>query len=83
MGEKTREEWTNSKVDLDRRRAEAGLEHYRRGRLYDPKDALGVMQEASYFDPDLKRVVQHLIASDAKRFPTWQMLVNEAARLSR
>ncbi len=80
MGEKTRKEWTNSKSKLDHDRAAAGLEQYRQGRLYEPKDAIEVMQEASYFDPELKRVVFHLIGSDAKRFPTWQMLVNEAAR---
>ncbi len=80
MGEKTREEWTNSRVDLDRRRAEAGLEEYRPGRLYDPRRSLSVMQEASYFNPDLERVVRHLLGADAGRFPSWQMLVNEAAR---
>lgn len=80
MGEKTRKEWTNSKVGLDKRRAEAGLEHYRSGKLYDPKDALKLMQIASYFDPELLKVVKHLTESDAKRFPTWQTLVNEAAR---
>ena len=80
LGEKTRREWTHSKVDLDRRRAEAGLEKYQSGRAYDPKDALKLMEEASYFDPTLMRVVRHLTGSAAERFPTWQTLVNEAAR---
>lgn len=80
MGEKTREEWVNTQVQLDRDRAAAGLEKYRAGRLYDPEDALDLMAEASYFDPALMRVVLHLIQSDAKRFPTWRTLVNEAAR---
>ncbi len=80
LGEETREEWTNSKVDLDRRRAEAGIDGYQRGRLYDPQSALAVMEEASFFDPSLQRVVVHLAESDAGRFPTWQTLVNAAAR---
>ena len=80
LGEKTHEEWRNSRVALDRRRAEAGLEKYRRGRLFDPQDALELMEEASYFDRDLIAVVRQLTASDAQRFPTWQTLVNEAAR---
>lgn len=80
MGEKTREEWVNSKVPLDRRRAEAGLDQYRRGRLYEPRQALALMEQASYFDPDLLRVVYHLTGSQAKRFPTWQTLIHEAAR---
>jgi hypothetical protein len=80
MGTKTRREWTNSKVRLDHRRAEAGLEKYRPGRLYDPNDALELMEEASYFDANLVRVVRHLTGSKARRFPTWRMLMNAAAR---
>ena len=80
MGEKTRKEWTKSEVGLDRRRAEAGLEKYQPGGTYDPKNALELMEEASYFDPALMRVVRHLIGGKAERFPTWQTLVNEAAR---
>ncbi len=79
MGEKTHKEWVNSKVDLDRRRAEAGLEKYQPGRVFDPKYALRVMEEASFFDPPLIKAVHHLHDSDAKRFPTWQTLVNAAA----
>jgi hypothetical protein len=78
-GVQTREEWRNSKVDLDRRRAAAGLEQYRPGRLYDPKHALPLMEAASAFDPDLVKVVRSLSESKAERFPTWQMLMNQAA----
>ncbi len=80
MGEKTHAEWVNTKVKLDRRRAAAGIEKYRTGRLYEPRDALGVMEYASYFDPDLMRVVLHLTKGDAKRIPTWRTLINESAR---
>ncbi|ELP29675.1 sulfatase-like hydrolase/transferase [Rhodopirellula baltica] len=79
MGEKTHAEWVNTKVDLDRRRAAAGIEKYRAGRLFDPEDALGVMEYGSYFDPDLLHVVRHLTQDDAKRFPTWRTLINAAA----
>ncbi len=86
MGEKTHAEWVHTKVDLDRRRAAAGIEKYRTGRLYEPTDALGVMEYASYFDPDLIRVVRHLVngpamddGAAADRFPTWRTLVNAAA----
>ena len=80
MGEKVHEEWVDSKVDLDRRRAEAGLEKYRKGRLYDPGDAMNLMELAAYFDPDLMDVVRHLAEGDANRFPTWQTLLNAAVR---
>jgi len=77
-GEKTREEWKNSKIGLDRRRAEAGLEKYQPGQLYDPKDATDLMELASFFDPSLHAVVMQLSESDAERFPTWQTLLNAA-----
>ncbi len=80
LGEKTRREWRRSKVGLDRRRSEAGLEKYKPGRLFDPKDALNLMEKASYFDPQLIDVVVRILDSDAKRFPTWRVLLNEAAR---
>lgn len=79
LGEREHEEWVNSKVDLDHRRAEAGLEKYRPGRLYEPRQALELMEKASFFDPELMRVVDHLTEGEADRFPTWQTLVNAAA----
>lgn len=56
-GEKTRAEWVNTTVDLDRRRAAAGIEKYRAGRLFDPKDACSVLGAASSFDPGLLPVL--------------------------
>lgn len=79
MGHKTHAEWVNTKVDLDRRRAAAGIEKYRAGRLFEPRDALGVMEYASYFDPELLQVVRHLTQGDVNRFPTWRTLINAAA----
>lgn len=80
LGEKTRKEWTNSQVELDKKRAEAGLEKYQPGKAYEPKQALELMEKASYFDPELIKVVVHLSENKAKRFPTWRILLNEAAR---
>ncbi len=75
MGEKTHKEWVNSKVQLDHRRAEAGLEKYRPGRLFDPQDSLTLMEYASYFDPELKKVILHLGGAD-KNYHSWLMLMN-------
>lgn len=80
MGEKTHKEWVNTKVELDRKRAAAGIEKYQPGRLYEPKSALELMELASFFDPALTRVIHHLHESEAERFPTWQTLVNAAAQ---
>ncbi len=77
-GEKTREEWKNSTIGLDRRRAAAGLEHYRPGRLFKPVEALELMELAEFFDPKLLPLVQKLSGRGDDRFPTWQTLVNRA-----
>jgi hypothetical protein len=79
-GEKTREEWRNTQEDLDRRRAAEGIEAYRPGRLYEPKNALRLLEEASYFDPSLVPLVLKLHESTAERFASWTMVVNAAAR---
>ena len=79
-GEKQRREWTNSLSSLDRKRAAAGLEKYRAGRLYDPEDALDLMQESAFFDPSLLPLAAKLAGGNAQRFPTWRAVVNEAVR---
>ncbi len=78
-GKKTREEWRNTKVELDRRRAVEGIEAYRPGRLYEPQNALRLIEEASYFDPTLLPLVLKLHQSTARRFASWTMVVNAAA----
>ncbi len=50
-GELKREEWTNSKVSLDKERAAAGLAEYQPGMLFDPKDAIPMFAWACYYNP--------------------------------
>lgn len=60
-GQVSREEWTRSKVELDRRRAEAGINLYIPGRNYEPLEALPLLEWAAWFDPEaatLARVVR-------------------------
>ncbi len=76
-GEKTREEWRNSTVDLDRQRAEAGLEHYRPGRLFEPAQAAKLIEAACAFDPGLEPLALRLASSPARRFGSWRMLVQQ------
>ncbi len=78
-GTKTHEEWVNTKSELDRNRAAAGIEAYRTGRLYEPTDAITLLEDASYFDPSLMPLALELRESDAKRFASWTMVVNAAA----
>jgi hypothetical protein len=51
-GEKQRREWTHSKVELDRRRAEAGIEAYQPGKLFDPQKAHELFEWACYYNPE-------------------------------
>lgn len=81
-GAKTREEWRHTRVALDRRRAAEGLEAYRPGRLYEPLNALPLLEEASAFDPSLLPLVLKLHQSDASHFASWTMLLNAALRPS-
>ncbi|MBD3240392.1 MAG: iduronate-2-sulfatase, partial [Chitinivibrionales bacterium] len=80
LGEKVHKEWVNTTVGLDKRRAQAGLSYYQPGKLFDPQSSLRLMSAASYFDESLLKVVRHLTAGTEDRFPTWAVLVNEAAR---
>lgn len=78
LGETVHPEWVDTKVNLDRQRAAAGIAKYQAGTPYDPRDALEVMELASYFDSSLLRVVQHITKSPRRQFPTWTTLVNAA-----
>lgn len=52
LGEKTREEWTHSKVELDKKRAEAGLAKYQPGMLFNPENAIPLFEWAGYYQPE-------------------------------
>ncbi|MEM6332591.1 MAG: alginate lyase family protein [Planctomycetota bacterium] len=75
-GEKTHKEWVNTTIGLDRRRAEAGLEAYRPGRLYEPSRALGVLEAACAFDAELLPIVAELAERPGATYPTWRTLSN-------
>lgn len=51
-GEKQRKEWVNSQVELDKKRAAAGLEKYQPGKLFDPKQAWELFAWACYYNPE-------------------------------
>lgn len=50
-GTKTHAEWVTTTVQLDRQRAASGDPHYQPGRIYQPKEALGVLDLAGAFEP--------------------------------
>jgi hypothetical protein len=51
-GERKREEWTNSKVALDKKRAEAGLTQYQPGMLFDPVKAKPMFEWACFYNTE-------------------------------
>ncbi|MBU1821417.1 MAG: alginate lyase family protein [Bacteroidetes bacterium] len=70
-GEKVHAEWVNTKVELDRRRAQAGLEYYQPGKPYDPKGSLDMFTLASYFDSGYRDVVSLLTKASTPKYEQW------------
>jgi len=67
-------------VAFDRKRAEAGDKHYQAGSAFEPKSAVPALERAGMFDPTVLKLVISLSQPDAKRYPTWQAVLNEARR---
>lgn len=77
-GEQTHAEWVHTTVDLDRRRAAAGLEKYRAGRLFEPIQAAGLLEAASAFEPSLIPLWGTVTNTAEPQFGSWKMLVASA-----
>jgi hypothetical protein len=74
-GEKEHVEWVNSMVELDKKRAEAGLAKYQPGMLYDPRKALPTLEWACFFHPEWYT----LIDKRGVYTSTWVGLLNSPA----
>lgn len=73
-GEKTREEWKNSKVELDKKRAATGLDKYQPGMLFDRKDAYPLIEWACYYNTDWYSILEN---DNFKRYTSsWIGLLN-------
>lgn len=70
-GEKTRKEWINTTVKLDKERAAAGLEEYQPGILFNPEDAYLMFEWACYFNPDWSSIFEN-----EEEFTSWIGLLN-------
>jgi hypothetical protein len=73
-GEKQRKEWTYSKVELDRRRAEAGIEAYQPGKLFESKNAHELFEWACYYNPEWLAVFKK--AGTSPYFSSWIGMLN-------
>jgi len=81
-GARQRREWVHSRSALDHRRAEAGIEYYRPGRLFEPIQARTLMTFASYFDPALRQLALALSLTGAERYADWRLVVQDAIAAS-
>ena len=73
-GDKTREEWKNSKVELDKKRAAAGIAKYQPGMLFDPQKAYPMLEWACYYNPEWFSVFEN--KNKEKYTSTWIGLLN-------
>ncbi len=77
LGDKTHKEWVNSKVELDRRRAAAGISKYQTGMLFDPQTSLELFELSCHYDRDHYNVLAHLLGQDKKKYTmTWASMLN-------
>lgn len=73
-GDKQRKEWINTKVELDKKRAAAGIEKYQPGKLFDPKQAWEMFQWACYYKPEWYSIFEE--ENTPKYTSTWIGLLN-------
>jgi hypothetical protein len=78
--EKVRAEWVNTRVELDRQRARAGLEHYQPGKPFNPESARELFTLAAYFDPKYLEVVRILDNKPFREYDSWLSVLVGAAR---
>ncbi|WPP48106.1 alginate lyase family protein [Catalinimonas niigatensis] len=79
-GEKEYKEWVNTKVELDKRRAEAGLEKYQPGKLFDPKESRDTFELAYFFDPSYKPIIQGLSENSFEDYNSWFSVLIDVSR---
>lgn len=72
-GEATRKEWINTKVDLDKRRAAAGIPEYQPGLLFNRAKAIPMLEWACYFNADWCALISSKTNGEAT---TWVGLLN-------
>jgi len=78
-GQKTHEEFVNSSVSFDKKRAANGEKDYVAGSLFQPKNGVAVLELTEYFYPDAINLIDKL-KNTTQAFPDWQLLLNTVKR---
>ncbi len=79
VGEKTHEEFVNSKVEFDRKRAANNEPGFTTGALFHPDHATYVFSLATFFDPTYLSVIQK-ITGNTEKYPNWQCVISNLKR---
>ena len=75
-GQATRKEWVNTKVELDKRRAAAGITEYQPGLLFDPAKAIPMLEWACYFDAGWCELLSSKSKAGSGYTATWVGMLN-------
>lgn len=78
-GEKTHGEYTNSKVEFDRKRAANNEGGFKIGAPFDPKHGANVLLLAAYFRPPFVETARKVLGTN-EAYPSWQSVSNEVMR---
>jgi hypothetical protein len=81
-GEKTHAEYVHTKVKFDIQRAQNNERGHAIGADFEPKAALGCLELAEFFQPDLKPLVTSMAGTANATFPTLEILLKESFRPS-
>lgn len=72
--EKIYHQWQNSRSEIDKRRAAAGIAKYRPGVAYDPGNAVQLLEWATLYQTGLVPIIAELLESEDTNFPTWRLV---------
>jgi hypothetical protein len=78
-GRERHAEFLGSKVEFDRKRAEAGQKAFAAGAAFDPKEALPMLEAFYYFDPEVLPLIQKLRGNESP-YPSWAVLLESVER---
>lgn len=76
-GEKTHEEFVNTKVQFDRDRAKNGEKGYASGTIFNASEGTEAISQAAWFEPKLTEIVRKF---DNQKFPNWQTVLNAVTK---
>jgi hypothetical protein len=80
LGEKVHKEWINTKVELDKKRAEAGLEKYQPGTHFKPEQSREMYELAYFYNDRYLKIINEIKPSEGGEYHSWFFLLLHQAR---